>query len=101
MGSVIIRGTDEENNKVMFALKAQFYKVDKKAVAKSRGETTTIADVYLDECGKEKYTYEEILTSLEACSNKKRDCTKCFFRNEPNCIERLTIEGTVAIFREI
>ena len=99
MARVIITGTPEENKKTLAALKGQFSSIEKKADVFSRGEQTTVAEVYLDHLGKDVYSDEEILKALDCCAKKDKLCVICPYKKEPKCNERMVLDAAVLINR--
>ena len=97
MARVIITGTPEENKKTLAALKGQFCSIEKRSDFISRGEQTTIAEVYLDHLGKDEYSKEETLKALEYCARKDKLCVLCAYKKEPGCQEKMTLDAAVVI----
>lgn len=97
MANVIITGTPEESKKAMAALKSQFHTIDKKADVFSRGEQTTVAEVFLDVCAGDNFSDEEVLKALECHSKKERDCVNCIYKKIPKCNERLLADAAVVV----
>ena len=99
MARIIITGTPEENKKTLAALKGQFCSIEKRSDFISRGEQTTIAEVYLDHLGKDTYSEEEILKALDCCAKKDRLCIICPYKKEPKCNEKMMLDAAVLVNR--
>lgn len=99
MARVIITGTPEENKKTLAALKGQFCSIEKRSDFISRGEQTTIAEVYLDHLGKDTYSEEEILKALDCCAKKDKLCIICPYKKEPKCNEKMMLDAAVLVNR--
>lgn len=99
MARIIITGTPEENKKTLAALKGQFCSIEKRSDFISRGEQTTIVEVYLDHLGKGTYSEEEILKALDCCAKKDRLCIICPYKKEPKCNEKMMLDAAVLVNR--
>lgn len=99
MARIIITGTPEENKKTLAALKGQFCSIEKRSDFISRGEQTTIAEVYLDHLGKDTYSEEEILKALDCCAKKDKLCIICPYKKEPKCNEKMMLDAAVLVNR--
>ena len=99
MARIIITGTPEENKKTLAAIKGQFCSIEKRSDFISRGEQTTIAEVYLDHLGKDTYSEEEILKALDCCAKKDKLCIICPYKKEPKCNEKMMLDAAVLVNR--